>query len=152
MLYRDDKITGSSFNYTRITFDLAKYFSYKKNILALNLYTIYSPDDLPFFQMGVLGGIKKMRGFYEGRYRDNNVLVFQAEYRRQIIGILGFTLFGDVGQVAHRYNEFSAQHWRYTYGVGLRIMLDRVQRINLRFDLAMGNKKILPYFTVAEAF
>ena len=69
VIYHDDPATGSSFKYTRIAFDFCKYFSYKKNILALNAYSIYSDSDVPFFQMGVLGGQKKMRGFYEGRYR-----------------------------------------------------------------------------------
>lgn len=150
--YHDDERTGSTFNYTRIAFDVSKYFSYKENILALNLYTIYSDSDLPFFQMGNLGGQKKMRGFYEGRYRDNNLLVFQAEYRRHLFWILGFTVFADAGQVAKRYNAFNNKNWRYTYGAGLRLTLDKAQKINLRIDAAIGDNKILPYFTIGEAF
>jgi outer membrane protein assembly factor BamA len=152
VFFRSDKITGSDFNYTRIAFDLSKYFSYKENILALNLYSLFSDTDLPFFQMGTLGGQKKMRGFYEGRYRDNNLLVVQAEYRRHLIWLLGVTVFGDVGQVARRYNEFNTTDWRYTYGIGLRLMTDKTQKINLRVDIAVGNNKILPYFTIGEAF
>lgn len=152
VIYHDDPATGSSFKYTRIAFDFCKYFSYKENILALNAYSIFSDTDVPFFQMGALGGQKKMRGFYEGRYRDNNVLVFQAEYRRHLFWILGVTIFGDMGQVAHRYNRFNAHDWRYTYGAGIRLMLDEAQKTNLRIDFGVGNKKILPYFTVFEAF
>lgn len=152
VVYRDDKITGSTFNYTRIALDVVKYFSYKENILALNLYTIYSDSDLPFFQMGILGGQKKMRGFYEGRYRDNNLLVFQAEYRRHLFWMLGLTVFADAGQVAKRYDAFNDKNWRYTYGAGLRLTLDKAQKINLRIDAAVGDNKILPYFTIGEAF
>lgn len=152
VIYHDDPATGSSFNYIRIAFDFSKYFSYKENILALNAYSLYSDSDLPFFQMGVLGGQKKMRGFYEGRYRDNNALVFQAEFRRHLFWVLGFTVFGDVGQVAHRYSEFNTSDWKYTYGLGLRLMTDKKQKLNLRIDFAVGNKKLLPYFTVGEAF
>ena len=152
VLYRDDERTGSSFNYNRIAFDFRKYFSYKENILALNVYSIYSDADLPFFQMGILGGQHKMRGFYEGRYRDNNLLVFQAEYRRHLFWQLGLTVFVDAGQVASRYDRFNATNWRYTYGAGLRLMIDKAQKINLRVDFGVGNKKILPYFTIGEAF
>lgn len=152
VLYRDDKLTGSSFNYTRIALDITKYFSYKDNILALNAYSIYSDADLPFFQMGILGGMKKMRGFYEGRYRDNNLLVFQAEYRRHLFWQLGFTIFADAGQVAKRYDAFNDKNWRFTYGGGLRLMLDKAQKINLRMDIGVGDKKVLPYFTIGEAF
>lgn len=152
VVYRDDKITGSSFKYTRIALDVTKYLSYKENILALNLYSIYSDSDLPFFQMGNLGGMKKMRGFYEGRYRDNNLLVFQAEYRRHLFWLLGFTVFADAGQVAKRYDAFNDKNWRYTYGCGLRLTMDKVQKINLRVDIGIGDNKVLPYFTIAEAF
>jgi len=152
VIYHDDPATGSSFNYTRIAFDFCKYFSYKENILALNAYSIYSDSDVPFFQMGALGGQKKMRGFYEGRYRDNNALVFQAEYRRHLFWVLGFTVFGDIGQVAHRYSQFNSTDWKYTYGAGLRLMTDKKQKLNLRIDFAIGNNKMLPYFTVGEAF
>lgn len=152
VLYHDDERTGSSFNYNRIAFDFRKYFSYKENILALNVYSIYSDADLPFFQMGILGGQHKMRGFYEGRYRDNNLLVFQAEYRRHLFWQLGLTVFADAGQVASRYDRFNGTNWRYTYGAGLRLMIDKAQKINLRVDFGVGNKKILPYFTIGEAF
>lgn len=151
VVYHDDPLTGSSFRYTRVALDVCKYFNYRENILALNAYSLYSDTDVPFFQMAVLGGQKRMRGFYEGRYRDNNALVFQAEYRRRLFWIIGMALFADAGQVAHRYTEFNMKDWRYTYGAGLRLMFDQ-QKANLRIDFAVGNGKILPYFTVFEAF
>lgn len=152
VVYHDDPFTGSSFKYTRIAFDFCKYFHYKNNVLALNAYSIFSDTDVPFYQMGILGGQKKMRGFYEGRYRDNNVLIFQAEYRRHLFWLLGFTIFADAGQVARRYNEFNGNNWRYTYGAGLRLTIDKAQKIKLRIDFAIGNRKMLPYFTIGEAF
>jgi len=152
VIYKDDKLTGSTFNYTRIALDITNYYSFKKNTVAFNFYSVFSDSELPFFQMGNLGGMKKMRGFYEGRYRDNNLILFQAEYRRQVKGIFGFTIFGDVGQVAKNYNSFYVKNWRYTYGAGLRLTIDKQQKINLRFDMAVGNNKVLPYFTIGEAF
>jgi hypothetical protein len=152
VLYRDDPRFGSSFSYNRLAFDLCKYFHIRKHILALNLYSMYSDRDLPFFQMAMLGGMKRMRGFYEGRYRDNNALVAQAEYRLMVYGPLGFTIFGDIGQIAHRYHQLGTGAWRYTYGGGIRLMIDKTQKINLRFDVAVGNRRVLPYFTVGEAF
>jgi hypothetical protein len=152
VVYRNDRRAGGTFNYTRLALDVSKYFSMRKNILAVNLYSIFADTDVPFFQMGMMGGLKKMRGFYEGRYRDNNLLVLQAEYRRQLFPFLGFTVFADAGQVAARYERMNSINWRYTYGAGIRLRLDKVQKINLRIDAAVGNNKILPYFTIGEAF
>ncbi len=153
VVFRNHLITGGSSNFTRLAFDLSKYVMWKKkNILAVNLYSIFSPDELPFYQMGLLGGIKKMRGFYEGRFRDNNVILFQAEYRRWIWGPIGLTAFASAGQVASRYNLFHHTFWRYTWGAGLRVRVDKTRKVNLRIDAAVGYGKILPYFTIAEAF
>lgn len=152
VVYHDDPKTGSTFNYYRITLDLVKYFSVRKNIFALNAYSLYSNTDLPFFQMASLGGVRRMRGFYEGRYRDNNGIVFQAEYRRIVFGPLGFTVFGAIGQVSNRYNLFTGKYWKHTFGAGLRCQIDPRQKIHLRFDLAVGNGQLQPYFTFAEAF
>jgi len=152
VVYHDDALTGSSFNYTRLALDVSKYLSAGQNILALNFYSIYTNNDLPFFQMATLGGQKKMRGYYEGRYRDNNAILFQAEYRRMIWGPFGVAVFGSVGQVAPRYFAFNKNDWRITGGAGLRVMMDAKQKITIRLDAALGNGKILPYFTIGEAF
>jgi len=96
--------------------------------LALNLYTIFSNTDLPFFKWEFRWN-EKNAGFYEGRYRDNNLLVFQAEYRRHLFWLLGFTLFADAGQVAKRYDAFNDKNWKYTYGGGLRLTIDKAQRL-----------------------
>lgn len=152
VFYHDDPATGSTYRYNRITFDLCRYFSFRENTIALNAYTLYSDADLPFFQMAQLGGQKRMRGFYEGRYRDNNALVFQAEYRRFILWWLGLAVFGNVGQVADRYDSFNSGYWRYTYGAGIRLKISKAQKLNLRVDFAIGNRQLLPYFTIGEAF
>ncbi len=152
VIYRNDRVTGASVNYTRIALDISKYFSYKRNILALNFYGLFSDRELPFFQMGILGGQKKMRGFYEGRYRDNNAIILQAEYRTHLFWRLGLTIFGDMGQVASRVDNFNANNWRFTYGTGLRLRIDDAQKLNLRIDLGVGNNQVLPYFTIGEAF
>lgn len=152
VFYRDDIFTGSSFNYNRISFDLVKYLHFNKNIFALNVYSLYSNTDMPFFQMAGLGGLRRMRGFYESRYRDNNAIVLQAEYRRVLWGPLGITVFAAVGQVAERYSKFNLKHIRNTGGLGLRCRIDKSQNVFLRLDVAYGNGKVLPYFTIAEAF
>lgn len=152
VVFRSDQAFGSDFNYNRIALDVSYYVHLRKNIFAFNVYSVYSNTNLPFFQMANLGGSKKMRGFYEGRYRDNNLLMLQAEYRRHLFWQLGFTIFADIGQVSNRYDAFQIDQWRYTYGAGLRLGLDEKQKINLRLDVAVGDGKVLPYFTIGEAF
>lgn len=151
--FRNMPLLGASEIFTRMAFDASKYFTWRtKNTLAVNIYSIFSPDELPFYQMGLLGGTKKMRGFYEGRFRDNNLVLLQAEYRRWIWSVFGITVFGSAGQVAPAYNRFSHDYWKFTGGLGIRVRVDRERKVNLRIDAALGEGKILPYFTIGEAF
>lgn len=147
-----DKFFRSNFNFVKITSDFSKYFHYKKSVFAFNCYAVITNGDVPFYQMGLLGGQNRMRGFYEGRFRDNQLLLLQVEYRQMIYKRIGVALFTNVGQVASLWNQMNNDNWLFTYGAGLRLQLDKTQKINLRIDVATDNKKILPYFTIGEAF
>lgn len=154
----DNKAWGSSFNNTRIIFDGATYFTTKfkhakfNQTLALNAYAVYGDGDIPFNQMAMLGGTRKMRGFYEGRYRDNNLLMLQAEYRAPLFWRLGAVAFATVGDVANRFDNFKLNEFKVAYGGGLRAMIDKKQKINVRLDIGWADPKPNFYLTVTEAF
>lgn len=147
-----DEFLKSNFNFIKLTTDISKYFHYKKSVFALNAYAVFTNGNVPFYQMGLLGGQNRMRGFYEGRYRDNQLVLLQGEYRQMVYKRFGVAVFGNIGQVAHQWNLINNANWLFTYGAGLRFQLDKVQKINLRIDIATDNKKLLPYFTIGEAF
>ena len=149
----DQKIWGSSFNNSRLILDASTYFTNSFNhTLALNAYLVYGRGTIPFNQMAMLGGGKKMRGYYEGRYRDNNLVMLQSEYRMPLfwrIGVVGFFTLGDV---APAFNQFKINEPKVAYGGGLRWMIDQKQKINLRLDVGWAERKANFYLTVSEAF
>lgn len=157
-LQLDNKAWGSSYNNTRVIFDGATYFTTKfKNpkfnqTLALNAYAVYGDGPIPFNQMAMLGGTRKMRGFYEGRYRDNNLLMLQAEYRAPLFWRIGAVAFATVGDVANRFDNFKINEFKVAYGGGLRVMIDKKQKINVRLDMGWADPKPNFYLTVTEAF
>ena len=54
----------------------------------------------PFYRLPALGGQNMLRGYYEGRYRDELYLASQVEYRTRLwrrIGAVAFAALGDVG-------------------------------------------------------
>ena len=149
----DNKAWGSSFNNTRLIFDGATYFTSKhKHTFAINTYAVLGTGDIPFNQMAMLGGTRKMRGFYEGRYRDNNLLMLQAEYRVPLFWRLGAVAFATAGDVANKFSDFSINEFKLAYGGGLRVMIDKKQRINVRLDFGWADPKPNFYLTVTEAF
>ncbi len=144
---------GSDFSYTRIALDLRHFMAFTaKDFFALQGYAESQKGDAPFISQALLGGTKRMRGFYEGRYRDRNVAMLQLEYRRQIIGRLGAVLFASTGAVSDRFATLAINNMRYTYGAGLRMALNKTDRINVRFDVGVGNGAPAFYLTIGEAF
>lgn len=144
---------GSDFSFQRYAVDAAKYFPLPwKHTLAVNAFGDFVVGDPPFNQMAVLGGTKKARGYYEGRFRDNNLLLIQAEYRFPIIWRFGAVVFGSYGGVADKISNFQLANFRYTYGGGIRFMLDPKEKINIRFDAGFAKNASGFYVTIGEAF
>lgn len=147
------KWTGSKFGYSRISLDAVKYTSTKwGQVLAINLFTDLTFGDPPFNEMARIGGTKKMRGYYEGRYRDNKVAMVQAEYRIPLFWRFGMTVFGGYAGVANQFNDFDLSYFKYNYGAGLRFELDRVKKLNVRIDYGVGEDTDGFYITFGEAF
>jgi hypothetical protein len=152
-LQHDNKIWGASFEHIRLTFDYARYKKFNfGHVLAGNIFTSFGNGTVPFYQMAVLGGTKKMRGFYEGRYRDKNMWMLQGEYRATLWKRFGMVAFATLGDVSDRISSFKANTVKIAYGTGLRVMIDKKQKINVRLDIAWADPKPNFYLTLTEAF
>ncbi|MPR35747.1 BamA/TamA family outer membrane protein [Salmonirosea aquatica] len=149
------KIFGADRNFTRIYLDVANYFSLTKKLVLATNYTasaIFSKE-VPFSQLSFLGGPKKMRGIYEGFFRDKNALLGQAELRWEVWRFLGLTGFGSLGFLGNEGDIMRFNRPKYTYGAGLRITAQKKNHLNIRVDYgfspyADGNL----YLTIGEAF
>lgn len=152
-LYTEGGYLGSDFDYQKLVVDAAKYYSVGKNgVLALNGVLSLATGDVPFHQMPVIGGTKKMRGYFEGTYRDENLLMLQSEYRFPLFWRLGTVVFGGLGEVSDKPYKWDLNNIRYNMGAGIRFTLDKVQRINMRLDYGIGYKSTGFYLTIGEAF
>ncbi|MGB2696437.1 MAG: BamA/TamA family outer membrane protein [Candidatus Zixiibacteriota bacterium] len=144
---------GSDYDFNRYTLDLRQYFPFfSSHVLALQGYLSSTTGDPPFQMLCLLGGQNMMRGYYQGRYRDKNIVVFQAEYRIPFwrrLGLAGFSGFGDV---ADRFSNFRLSDFKYSLGAGIRYTLSQQESINLRFDIGFGEGSSGVYVTLNEAF
>ncbi|MEW5901048.1 MAG: BamA/TamA family outer membrane protein [Acidobacteriota bacterium] len=145
---------GSDFPFSRFYFDLRRYFPLAKaQTLALQTRLLFQPGDPPFWRMAQLGGEEIMRGYYQGRYRDKNMICFQAEYRWvPLLWRLGMVGFIGVGEVADTLSHFDLGGVKYSYGVGLRYLFSREQGVTIRLDFGFGKDTSGVYLTAAEAF
>ena len=148
------KSMGSEFNFTRHTLDLRKYKTLsKRQVIAGQLKSIFETGNVPFRELACFGGHRTMRGFYEGRFRDKQMLMAQAEYRLQVLKRSGLVAFSSAGQVAEKPGNFNLGRTKVAGGLGYRFMLNTKEKINIRIDYAWGTGGTSGlYFAIGEAF
>jgi hypothetical protein len=145
---------GSAYTYSTLLIDTRKYFKIgRQSVLAVQGFGQLAFGDVPLRSLATLGGNNSMRGFYDGRFRDENQIVAQAEYRFPIAGRFGAAVFANCGDVAREVNKFTFQYLKFTAGAGLRFQLNRKENLNLRIDYGVGNYGSRGFYVeLAEAF
>lgn len=139
--------------FTSITLDARKYQTFfKKLIWNGNAYFSYNKGEVPYKMLPEIGGARFLRGYYRGRFRDNNMFVLQQEFRMPIYKIFGVALFGGVGSVSKTLSQFKTNEIHYDYGVGLRIRVNKKENTNIRIDYGFTKDSQGLYVVFAEAF
>jgi len=151
----NSSLLGSTDQYTSFQFDARKYLDLKqggRSVLALQgLYRSLTGNP-PFLELSELGGDRIGRGYYAGRYRDLNALQLQSELRQTIRGRFGFTVFGAMGEVWHRYEDFNVSSVKWSTGLGFRININKNDPTNIRIDYGIGKGTSGFYIQFGEAF
>ncbi len=145
-----------TYEFQRFRFDIRKYyklFPVYRLILAGQVTTTYTSGDVPFYELSMLGGDNKMRGYYLGALRDKTAIDGQVELRAPVWNIFGVTAFVATGQVAPNYSKLRGDGFWMAYGGGVRIRVDSKNNTNLRFDMGFGPGGISGFYVnFAEAF
>ena len=151
-----DERYGGTHSFELSKLDVRNYKALtERSTLAVQIYGRHTFSDAPVQELSTLGGESILRGFQEFRFRDRLATFAQAEYRYQGRGRFGFVTFAGAGQVAEGFGDLDLAGFRYSVGAGLRITIIPSERLNLRFDYALG---IGPssdrnfYLGIAEAF
>lgn len=119
-------------------------------ILATDLYAEFNSDGTPWPMLARLGGSYRMRGYYEGRYTDNDLIAAQLELRQRIWRRIGCTIWAGAGNVFPELERFSWKQTLPNYGIGLRWELKK--RVNIRMDYGFGKKTSGFMLNLNEAF
>lgn len=152
-LFSDNDYKGSFLN-----LEYAQFFALtKKLVLGLNMQEqSLLGSETPFYLLPELGNDEMMRGYYNGRYRDKNMLAGQTELRYRLsdrVGIVGFAGTGTVFK-----NSFSFNQLKPNYGGGLRYFFDTEKGLTMRVDYGIGEKPAGEkrqqgfYLSLGEAF
>ena len=144
---------GSDFDYHTLSVDWRRYRSRGAMVLATRATAAASFDAPPFQALPGVGGDSILRGYYEDRFRDRRLYSLQSEVRLNDWRRLGMVVFLDSGDVAHGIDEFSFGTIKVSYGFGLRILLSRSERLQIRADMGFGDDGSSGlYLNLGEAF
>lgn len=146
-----DKTLGSDHDYQRLTANARTYWQLdSQSLLAIDAFGQFLDGDIPWYGYSEIGNASRMRGYYEGQYRDRTQLAAQIEWRRQLSGRHGMVAWAGAGNIAPSASKLFSDSWLPTVGVGYRFAFKA--RVNIRVDLGVGKDSTGFYFQVNEAF
>ncbi len=151
-------IWGSSYNFTSVLSDTRIYRPIgKRNVFAAQLLGEFNSGEIPFNQLALLGGESIMRGYYLGRFRDNNQIAAQVEYRFLPLPLgftdrIGLALFAGAGNTFPDIESLQVNDFVIAGGAGLRFLLFPKKDIWTRLDVAFTNEDVGFYLFIGEAF
>jgi hypothetical protein len=105
---------------------------------------------VPFFMQPTAGGGADMRGYHQYRFRDENSLVANLEYRWRVQEMFHAVMFTDAGRVFSRPGQIGFSGLHGSAGVGGRFKLGE----SLLFGIDIGWSPEGPrfWFRGAHAF
>ena len=162
LIYRHNtKLLGSDNNTQSIYIDLRKYVSLSssglKNQFAFWTYiwsTVYSGT--PYLNLPSIGNDpyqRSGRGIEQNRYRGEELIYFETEYRRDITrnGLLGFVLFANVNS-ATQPNSRRFAYLNPAAGAGLRVKFNKRSDTNICLDYGFSKSYSNLNVGLGEAF
>ncbi|WP_372368366.1 BamA/TamA family outer membrane protein [Candidatus Uabimicrobium sp. HlEnr_7] len=166
---RDNQITPTMGSYGRVFFEVGQEpilssFSFRRYGMEGRTYLAFDDErkyltvvrglvqfvdgeDLPFYEQSSLGGSDTLRGYGDGRFYDNHLILLNIEerirmYRWLISGIsldIETAIFTDIGQVANSISEIvSPNDIRFVFGVGVRFVVR--SQIVAAVDIGYGDE------------
>ncbi|MBT1709206.1 BamA/TamA family outer membrane protein [Fulvivirgaceae bacterium PWU5] len=148
------KFLGSTYAFHRFELDARHYFNpWRKHVIAVQATTSYVGGNPPFYNLSLLGGEERMRGYYKGALRDRTLVDAQVEYRMPVWKIFGVAGWVGTGRVGTGYDDLALSGFHLSYGGGLRVRVDTRNNTNMRFDMGFAPHGIRGfYIAFAEAF
>ncbi len=147
------KLLGADYTYNKFILDARHYRKLgDRSTLALQVYFEGNFGEVPFQSKSTYGGGERARGYFRGRFIDNNQYVVQAEYRWRFKPRWIAAAFALVGEVADLPRGFFSE-LKPAVGGGVRFQLVKSANTLLRFDIGIGKDGNSGfYFGVNEAF
>jgi hypothetical protein len=169
--YHYDKVTGSDYRYDNYVVNLSYYLplGWEWTVLALHANYNIKTGEVPWWDMNSFGSDSTLRGYHDGRFRDNSSILYQLEFRQAFD--VTFTpapfwilkqfkirapmamFFYDYGRVYDKTSDidlFGFKGYHYSYGVSFRFIIS--PSVLVRADYAFSDEESDFYLGSGWAF
>lgn len=150
--YPDFLGNNKYFMRTEVFLDAYKQL-WKGSVLAFDFHTLlnFGKNHIPWSMDAVMGGSYRMRGYYEGRFRDKCMSEVQLELRQNVWRRNGIVVWVGAGNVYPSLSKVNLRQTLPNYGIGYR--WEFKNRINVRLDYGFGKDGQSGFiFGINEAF
>lgn len=149
-----NKELASTYSFNKWTAEVRLFKQlFKGHILACQLYNYSTFGETPYRSLATLGGAGNLRGFYQGRYRDNSMYSVIAEYRAHIYWKISACIFSGIGDVYGQSKNINQRTVKGSFGAGVRFAILEKEKLNLRIDYGYSDDYNHGfYFTIGECF
>ncbi len=125
--------------------------SSERKIIVTRATASIATGDVPFQGQNVVGQ-DDIRGYSNGKYRDNQVYAIQSEYRWRFENKFGMVGFFGLATAVENFSGLGKAEILPGGGVGIRYMMIPKERINIGVDVAAGKGDWGLYFRIGESF
>ena len=152
---------GGTTNYNIVDLDYRQYKTISRPgvTLAWNLRTRHGVGEVPWTELSFLGSGSDLRGYREGRYRDDTMIYGLLEFRwmdlkglnpagEPFFGLNGVVSWVGAGTMGSSYAHLNCL--LPNFGVGYRIVVQG--RMAVRLDMGAGRESTGFYFSFNESF
>jgi len=114
------------FGFRQLDYEVVQHFPILREAWVISLrgeaQTSYtkSNQQIPFFLLPYVGSGSTLRGFISHRFRDQNRLLLQAEWRIMVNRFVDTAVFYDAGKVTARRADLDFNGLKSDYGFGVR--------------------------------
>jgi outer membrane protein assembly factor BamA len=146
-------VLGTTYRFAVYELDHRSYVTLgSRSVLAMEAYGLYEPGNVPIAELPALGGNSRLRGYYQGRYRDHLYVMGQLEWRVRVVGRFSLAPFAGVGNVFPSPSAMSFERTKVAGGLAVRFNLKKERELNVHLDVAVSPTSSGVYFNMGEAF
>jgi outer membrane protein assembly factor BamA len=144
------------YDFTQFDAEAQHYIPFfnQRRVIALRAKTTLTRTsdgrEIPFYMLPTLGGSEDVRGFENYRFRDRNMVAFNAEYRFEAFSGMDVALFADAGKVAHSVSDLGLRDMKTAAGVGFRFNTSK--KVFYRVDVGFSREGARIYMKFGNVF